>query len=237
MSIERWLTLPLREGIRTPELAQLIESCGRDYVRVWDSCEDPRYLVEMAAAAGLAPNQILSGVARCCSDAWGHWSGGATDARPMQIVASVNRWLKGDAGFEEIWSTWELAEQVRREVRDWHSQQQGAILANAILHSVESVHTLVTVSRNVAEPEEGHDQYDPARYQTKNEADENQGLLHDAAAAVKQAATAGAWYHSHTEPTASADDHDGYAMQILGFVLRQALSSDDVVQGLRDRAL
>ena len=57
------------------------------------------------------------------------------------------------------------------------------------------------------------------------------GLLHDAAAAVKQAETAGAWYHSHTEPNASADDHTGYAAQILGFVIRQALPAEDVVQG------
>ena len=235
MTTERWLTLPEREGIRTPELRALMDKTGRDYARLWDSCEEPRFLAEMAAAAGMPVDGVLTAVAKCCSDAWSHWSGGATDARPMQIVNSINKWLRRDAGFEEIWSTWELAEQVRREVRAWHSQQQGAVLANAIVHAVDGIHTLATVARNLAEPEEGHDQYDPARYEQKNDADENMGLLHDAADAVKLATTAGSWYHSHTTPTGTADDHDGYAQQIMGFVIRQAMPADDVVQGLRDR--
>ncbi|HJL14559.1 MAG TPA: hypothetical protein RMH99_02815 [Sandaracinaceae bacterium LLY-WYZ-13_1] len=235
MATERWLTLPEREGIRTPELMMLIQNVGNDYARAWDGCEEPPFLVEMAAAAGLPVDVVLGAVAKCCADAWSHWSGGATDARPMQIVNSVSQWVRGDAGFEEIWSTWELAEQVRREVRDWHQQQQGAVLANAIVHAVESVHALVTTARNLAQPEAGHDQYDEARYRAKNAAAENKGLLHDAAAPVRLATTAGSWFHSHSEPNASAEDHEAYAKQIMGFVIRQALDAEDVVQGLRDR--
>ena len=235
MTTERWLTLPQREGIRSPELKALIEAAGNDYAKAWDSCEDPRLLTELAAAAGMPVDMVLTGVAKCCADAWSHWSGGATDARPSQIVSSVQQWLARSAGFEDIWSTWELAEQVRREVRQWQQQQQGAVLANAILHTVDSIHGLVTTARNLAEPEPGHDQHDPARYQRKNEDPANAGLLHDASEAVKLATTAGAWYHSHTEPSASAADHDFYAKQILGFVMRQAVPHDDVIQGLRER--
>ena len=235
MATERWLTLPQREGIRTPELVMLVQGVGKDYTRAWDSCEEPQFLVEMAAAAGLPVDVVLGGVAKACADAWGHWSGGATDVRPMQIVNSVSQWLRHLAGFEEIWSTWELAEDVRAQVRAWHQDQRGAVIANAVLQSVESVHALATVARNLAQPEEGHDQYDPERYRQKNAAAESAGLLHDASAPVKLATTAGAWFHSHSEPNASADDHDAYAKQIMGFVLRQALPADDVVQGLRDR--
>lgn len=235
MATERWLTLPQREGIRTPELMMLIQNVDNDYTRAWDSCEEPHFLVEMAAAAGMPVDVVLGAVAKCCADAWGHWSGGATDPRPMQIVNSVSQWLKHDAGFEEIWSTWELAEQVRTEVRAWHQQQSGAVLANAVLQAVDAVHALVTVARNLAQPEEGHDQYDAERYRAKNAAAANAGLLHDAMAPVKLATTAGSWFHSHSEPNASADDHDAYAKQIMGFVIRQALPTEDVVQGLRDR--
>jgi hypothetical protein len=235
MATERWLTLPQREGIRTPELLMLVQKVGNDYTRAWDSCEEPQFLVELAAAAGQPVDVVLGAVAKCCADAWSHWSGGATDARPMQIVNSVSQWVRREAGFEEIWATWELAEQVRREVREWHQQQQGAVLANAIVHAVEAVHGLATAARNLAQPEEGHDQYDAERYRAKNAAPENVGLLHDAAAPVKLATTAGTWFHSHTEPNASAEDHDAYAKQITGFVLRQALPAEDVVQGLRER--
>ena len=36
MATERWLTLPNREGIRTPELMMLIQEHGKDYARIWD---------------------------------------------------------------------------------------------------------------------------------------------------------------------------------------------------------
>jgi hypothetical protein len=153
----------------------------------------------------------------------------------MQIVNSVDRWLARQAGFEDIWSTWELAERVQGEVRQWHQTQQGAVIANAILAAVDSVHELATRARDVAEPEPGHDQHDPARYAQKNAAPENQGLLHDVAEVVRLAKNAGSWFHSHTTPNASSADHDTYAMQILGFVIRQNLNAEDVVQGLRDR--
>ncbi len=235
MTTERWLTLPKRTGVRSPELEQVLAQVSQDYSRAWDSCEDPRLLTEMAAAAGLPVEKVLGAVANTVTDAWSHWSGGATDPRPMQVVSSVSRWLRRDAGFEEIWSTWELAETLRREVRAWFEQQQGAVLARAIASAVDSVHSFATTARNLAEPEKGHDQHDPARYQRKNNDPANAGLLHDAAEAVKLAAAAGSWWHSHSEPRASDADHDAYAKQILGFVLRQHLSADDVVQGLRDR--
>ena len=235
MSTERWLTLPMREGIRSPELASFIESAGKDYNRVWDSCQQPDFLVELAAAAGLPIEQVLTATAKCCTDAWSHWSGGATDVRPLQVVNGVEAFLRRDTGFEGIWSTWELAEQVRREVRDWHAMQQGAVVANAILQCVEAVHLLVTVTRNLAQPETGHDQYDGARYERKNEDESLIGLLHDAADAVKRATLAGAWFHSHSEPHASAADHEAYAQQIMGFVIRQAIPGEDVVHGLRER--
>ena len=235
MATERWLTLPEREGIRDTDLLMTIQGVGREYSRAWDACEQPRYLVEMAAAAGLPVDTVLTAAAKCCADAWSHWSGGATDARPTQIVNSVQKWLNRQAGFEEIWATWELAEQVRREVREWHAGQQGAVLANAIVHAVDGVHSLATTARNLAQPEEGHDQYDLERYRRKNADPANKGLLHDAAKAVELATTSGSWWHSHSEPKASQEAHDGYANQILGFVVRQALDSNDVVQGLRDR--
>lgn len=232
---EPWLTLPKREGIRTPELAMLIQEVGGDHWRAWDKCDEPRFLTEMAAAAGIPVDIVLRAVSNGCADAWSHWSGGATDARPMQIVNSINRWLARDAGFEDIWSTWELAERVRREVRDWHGQQEGAVVASAIMAAVDAVHSLATTARNLAEPEPGHDQHDPARYQKKNTDPNNYGLLHDAADAIRLARTAGSWFHSHKEPKASAADHDTYARQILGFVVRKELVADDVVQGLRER--
>ena len=232
---ERWLTLPLREPIRSAELQKLVESSGRDFVKLWDACAEPRFLVELAAAGGMPVNMVLSAASAACKDAWSHWSAGATDARPLQIVASVDRWVAKTAGFEDIWSTWELAERVRREVRDWHAQQQGAVVANSILSAVDAIHALATAARNLAEPEPGHDQHDPARYQRKNVDPNNAGLVHDAADPVRVATTAGVWFHSHSEPGASAEDHTKYAQQILGFVIRKHLNADDVVQGLRER--
>lgn len=235
MITERWLTLPKRTGIRSPELSAMLGRVSWDYSRAWDSCEDPRMLTEMAAAAGLPVEVVLGAVAKACTDAWDHWSGGATDPRPMQIVATVNRWLRREAGFEEIWGNWELAEHLAREVRAWYETQQGAVLARAILAGVNAVHSFATTARNLAEPEPGHDQHDPARYQQKNVDPSNAGLVHDSVEAVKLAMSAGVWWHTHTEPRASEADHDSYAKQILGFVLRQNLPADDVVHGLRER--
>ncbi len=235
MATERWLTLPDREGIRTPELMMLLQEHGQDYARAWDACEEPRFLVEMAAAAGVPVDDVLQAVARCCSDAWGHWSGGATDPRPMQVVNAVTRWLNRDSGFEDIWATWELAEVVHTEVRGWYETQAGAVLATAVLNAVDAVHALATAARDLAEPEEGHDQHDLARYRRKNHDAANQGLLHDAARVVQLATNAGAFFHSHTEPNASQAAHDGYARQILGFVIRSHLDADRVVAGLRAR--
>jgi hypothetical protein len=235
MITERWLTLPQRAGIRSPELAALITQVSGDYLRAWDSCQDPRLLAEMAAAAGLPVEQILAAVGKACADAWNHWSGGATDPRPMQIISSVSRWLRRDAGFEEIWGTWELSEQLQREVRAWYEQQRGAVIARAISNAVDGVHSFATTARNLAEPEQGHDQYDPARYARKNADPVNAALLHDASEAVRLATAAGSWWHTHTEPKASDADHDAYSKQIIGFVLRQALRADDVVHGLRER--
>ncbi len=229
------MTLPQRAGIRSPELTALIERVGRDYTRAWDSCQDPRLLIEMGAASGLPVEEVLASVAKVCTDAWSHWSGGATDPRPMQVVGSVSRWLRRQAGFEEIWGTWELSEQLAREVRAWHDQQRGAVLARAILAAVDAVHSFTTTARNLAEPEPGHDQYDAARYAQKNADAANAALLHDATEAVRLATTAGAWWHSHSEPNATDADHDVYAKQILGFVVRQSLGAEAVVQGLRDR--
>jgi hypothetical protein len=235
MTTERWLTLPQRAGIQSPELEQLIAQVSGDYTRAWDSCQEPRLLTEMAAAAGLPVDTVLGAVAKVCTDAWSHWSGGATDPRPMQVVSSVSRWLRRDAGFEEVWGNWELAEQLDREVRQWYEQQRGAVVARAIRSAVQAVHSFATTARNLAEPEAGHDQHDPARYQQKNTDAANAGLLHDAAEAVKLATAAGSWWHTHNEPKASDADHDAYAKQILGFVLRQSLPADEVVQGLRER--
>ncbi|MEC7519523.1 MAG: hypothetical protein VYE22_06640 [Myxococcota bacterium] len=235
MATERWLTLPTREGIRDTDLMMLLQELNQDYARAWDSCEEPAFLIEMAAAAGLPVDLVLQAAAKCCSDAWQHWSGGATDARPMQIVNAVVKWSQRASGFEEIWATWELAEQVRREVRAWHQSQQGAVLANAIQQGVDACHALATSARNLAEPEEGHDQHDLERYRKKNQDPANRALLHDAAAAVKLATAAGSWWHSHSEPSATQEAHDGYARQVLGFVVRNALDADHVVQGLRDR--
>lgn len=235
MTTERWLTLPKRIGIRSPELSALLGRLSWDYARAWDSCEDPRLLAEMAAAAGVPVDVVLGAVSQVCADAWKHWSGGATDPRPMQIVTSANRWLRRDSGFEEIWANWELAEHLTREVRAWYETQHGAVLARAIMSAVSAVHSFATCARNLAEPEYGHDQHDAARYQQKNADPANQGLLHDAADAVKHALAAGVWYHTHTEPSATEADHDAYAKQILGFVIRQHLNHDDVVQGLRER--
>ncbi|MBZ0116740.1 MAG: hypothetical protein K8H88_07090 [Sandaracinaceae bacterium] len=235
MSTERWLTLPRRAGVRSPELTALIQKVGGDLSRAWDSCEDPRLLAEMGAAAGMPVEVLLGAVAKVCADAWSHWTAGATDTRPMQILNAVQKWLRRDAGFEEIWATWELAEQLSREVRAWYQQQQGAVVATAILSVVDAIHAFVTTARNLAEPEPGHDQYDPQRYAQKNADPAYEALLHDAANAVKLATKAGSWFHSHTEPKASEDDHDAYAKQIVGFVLRQHLPSDQVVAGLRAR--
>src|SRR5690606_12886245 len=169
------------------------------------------------------------------ADAWSHWSGGATDPRPMQVVASVNRWLRRDAAFEEIWGTWELSEQLQREVRTWYEQQPGAVLARAITTAVDAVHASATTARNLAEPEAGHDPHDPAPFPQKNTLPANEGLLHDAIEPVRLAVAAGSWWHTHSEPSAKDRDHDAYAKQIVGFLLRQHLSAPDVVQGLRDR--
>lgn len=206
-----------------------------DYQRAWDSCRQPRFLVEMAAAAGLPVDIIVQAAAKGCGDAWSDWSGGATDARPMQIVNSIVRWSQGGSGFEDIWGTWELAEQVRNEVRAWHATQKGAVLATAIVNAVDAVHVLATAARDLAEPEEGHDQYDLERYRRKNADPTNAALVHEFASAVKLATTCGSWFHSHEQPNASQEAHDGFAYQILGFSLRQALDADTVVQGLRDR--
>ena len=237
MNQARWLTLPQREWLRSEGLIQLLERAGQDYARVWNSCEDPRWMVEMAAASGAEVGAVMNAVGRVCVDAWNHWTAGATDQRPIQILNAVSRWLRADsdAGFEDIWSTWELAEQVAREAREWHGTQQGAVLATAILNAVEGVHAFTTTARNLAEPEPGHDQHDPDRYRRKNEAESSRGLLHDAAEAVHRAAKAGSWWHSHSEPGASDRDHDAYANQILGFVIRQHLPAEQVIQGLRDR--
>lgn len=235
MATERWLTLPQRAGLQSDELIMLVQELGKDYQRVWDTCKHPAYLVEMAAAAGLPVDVILIAVAQGVGDAWTDWSGGATDARPKQIVNAVTNWARRGSGFEEIWGTWELAEHVRREVRAWHETQQGAVLATAILHAVDAVHALASAARDLAEPEEGHDQADVERYRRKNADPSNTGLVHALSKPVDIATKAGAWYHSHTEPNASQEDHDGFAYQILGFTLRQHLDGDAVVQGLRDR--
>ena len=76
---------------------------------------------------------------------------------------------------------------------------------------------------------------DVERYRRKNADPTNAALVHAIAKPVELATKAGSWYHSHTEPKASQEAHDGYAYQILGFTLRQQLDGDAVVQGLRDR--
>jgi hypothetical protein len=235
MATERWLTLPSREGIRTPELLMRVQQVGGDYARAWDAVDEPRFLVEMAAAAGLPVDVVLHAAAKCCSDAWTHWSGGATDPRPMQVVNGVSRWLNRASGFEDIWATWELAEQVRVEVRGWYETQGGAVLASAVLNAVDAVHALATVARDLAQPEQGHDQHDLARYQRKNADAANQGLLHRAERPVQLATNAGSFWHSHTQPNETQQAHDGFAYQNLGFVLRQHLDADRVVAGLRER--
>lgn len=235
MATERWLTLPTREGIRTAELMMLIQEAGGDYARVWDACPQPSFLMEMAAAGGVPVDLVLKAAAKCCADAWSHWSGGATDPRPMQITNAVTRWLSRSSGFEDIWSTWELAEVVRTEVRTWYDTQSGAMLATAVLNAVDAVHALSTVSRDLAEPEEGHDQYDLERYRRKNADPGNQGLLHEAARVVQLATNAGSFWHSHSEPNESQEAHEGFANQNMGFVLRQNLDADLVVSGLRSR--
>ncbi|MGE0788263.1 MAG: hypothetical protein AB7S26_21500 [Sandaracinaceae bacterium] len=235
MATERWLTLPEREGIRSPELIMLLQDHGRDYARVWDACEDPKFLIELAAAGGVPVDMVLGACAKCCAEAWSHWSGGATDPRPLQIVNAITRWLNRDSGFEDIWATWELAEHVHTEVRAWYATQSGAMIATAILNAVDAVHALSTAARDLAEPEEGHDQHDAARYREKNADKANHGLVHDAARSVLLAKNAGAFWHSHSEPSASQAAHDGYANQILGFVIRQGLDADRVVSGLRER--
>jgi len=235
MATERWLTLPNRAGLRTDDLVMFVQEAGKDYQRAWDGCSEPRFLVEMAAAAGLPVDVVLQASAKCCADAWSDWSGGATDGRPMQVANAVTRWTQRGSGFEDIWAAWELAEAVSREVRLWYETQQGAVLATAIVNAVSSVQALAAAARDLAEPEEGHDQYDLERYRRKNTDPANAGLLHDVAKAVELATTAGSWFHSHTEPKASQEAHDGFAHQILGFTLRQHLDRDSVVQGLRDR--
>ncbi|MBX3275445.1 MAG: hypothetical protein KF729_34615 [Sandaracinaceae bacterium] len=235
MATERWLTLPARAGLTTDDLVMLVHGLGKDYQRVWDTCQKPRFLIEMAAAAGLPVDTILLAAAKTVGDAWADWSGGATDARPTQIVNAVTLWARRGSGFEEIWSAWELAEQVRREVRQWYETQQGAVLATAIVNAVDGVHALATAARDLAEPEEGHDQADVERYRRKNADPANAALVHELGRPVELATKAGSWYHSHTEPTATQEAHDGYAFQILGFTLRQHLDGDAVVQGLRDR--
>jgi hypothetical protein len=120
-------------------------------------------------------------------------------------------------------------------VRAWYEQQRGAVIARAVLAAVDAVHSFATTARNLAEPEVGHDQHDPARYHQKNTDPANEGLLHDAAEAVRLAVSAGSWWHTHSEPQASDKDHDAYAKQIVGFLVRQNLSAPDVVQGLRER--
>ncbi len=235
MATERWLTLPQRAGLQNDDLVLFVQEVGKDYQRAWDSCQEPRFLIEMAAAAGLPVDTILLAAAKAVGDAWTDWSGGATDARPMQVVNAITLWAKRGSGFEEIWGAWELAEKVRKEVRAWHETQQGAVLATAILHAVDAVHALATAARDLAEPEEGHDQADVERYRRKNADPANAALVHGIARAVELATKAGSWYHSHTESNASQEAHDGYAYQILGFTLRQQLDADRVVQGLRDR--
>lgn len=235
MATERWLTLPKRAGLRTDDLVMFVQETGKDYQRAWDSCKEPRFLIEMAAAAGLPVDIVLRAAAKCCGDAWSDWSGGATDARPMQVVNAVTHWAQGGSGFEDIWAAWELAETVHSEVRKWYETQQGAVLASAIVNAVSAVHHVAAAARDLAEPEEGHDQYDLERYRRKNSDPANAHLVHELAKAVEFATTAGTWFHSHSEPNESQEAHDGFAHQILGFTLRQQLDADSVVQGLRDR--
>jgi len=235
MATERWLTLPNRAGLVTDDLLLFVQEAGKDYQRAWDTCQDPRFLIEMAAAGGVPVDTVLLATAKCCGDAWSDWSGGATDVRPTQIVNAVIRWAQRGSGFEEIWSTWELAEQVRREVRQWYETQQGAVLSTAIVHAVDAVHKLTTAARDLAEPEEGHDQASVERYRQKNADPANAGLVHAFADAVQLATTAGSYWHSHSEPNESQEAHDGYANQILGFTVRSQLDADSVVQGMRDR--
>jgi len=235
MATERWLTLPQRAGLTTDDLAIFVQELGGDYQRAWDTCQQPRFLIEMAAAAGLPVDTILLAAAKGCTDAWNDWSGGATDPRPMQVINAVIRWAQRGSGFEDIWATWELAERVRREVKQWYETQQGAVLATAILHLVEGIHALARAARDLAEPEEGHDQHDVERYRRKNADPANIALAHQIAKAIDSATTAGSWHHSHEQPNESQEAHDGYAHQILGFTLRQHLDADAVVQGLRDR--
>src|SRR5689334_4330639 len=104
MMQERWLTLPTREGVRSPELRALLDKNSWDYGRTWESCEDPKILTEMAAAAGIPVDRVLGAVAKSCSDAWSHWTAGATDPRPNQILSAAQKWLARDAGFEDIWA-------------------------------------------------------------------------------------------------------------------------------------
>ena len=235
MATERWLTLPNRAGLRSDDLMMFVQDVGKDYQRAWDTCQEPRFLIEMAAAAGLPVDTVLLASSKCCADAWNDWSGGATDARPMQVINAITRWAQRGSGFEDIWAAWELAEQVNREVRLWYEAQQGAVLATAIANCVAGVQTLAASARDLAEPEEGHDQYDLERYRRKNADAANAHLVHELAKAVALATTAGSFHHSHTEPKASQEAHEGFAHQILGFTLRQHLDADAVVQGLRDR--
>jgi hypothetical protein len=231
----RWLTLPHRGGLRTPELQNLVTAFQKDYRRIWDSVREPRQLMELAIVAGLGPDRILEASAKVCDDAWQNWTEGATDPRPLQVINALRQWADNRAGFEEVWGTWELAEVLQKEVREWHSQQRGAVWATAILQAVDACHRLATTARDIAEPEPGHDQHDPARYARKNQDATYHEYLYGFTEAVETAATAGSWWHSHSEPSASQADHDAYAQQVVGFLLRQTITVDEVAEGLQQR--
>ncbi|MEM1417693.1 MAG: TonB-dependent receptor [Myxococcota bacterium] len=117
MTQARWLTIPDRGPLRSDALAAIVDAQGRDPRMAWEAVEEPRHLVELALVSGQAVDRILGAIAVAANESWANWSEGATDTRPPQVVAALQSWLGGRAGFEEIWSTWELADTLRTEVR------------------------------------------------------------------------------------------------------------------------
>jgi hypothetical protein len=232
---DRWLTLPERGDFREPALRALVMQYRSNYEEAWNLVQEPEWLMEIAVVSGMPTERILMTAAQSCTEAWAHWTAGATDTRPPQVITGVSRWLRRQAGFEEIWSTWEMAEGLQQEVKAWYQTQQGAVIANAILNVVGSVHSLATAARDVATPEPGHEDHNPERYEKKNAAAENAGLLDQAIQVITQNEQAGSWYHSHAEPSATDDEHDTYAKQVLGFTIRQHLSGPEVAQRLKSR--
>ena len=232
MTSPPWLTLPERKGVQTPALQEFLASNAQDFSKAWDRCEQAHHLVELAIAGRLPVETILGACVKVSQNAWKEWTSGATDARPPQVLHGVDTWLRRESGFDDIWASWELAEALLKEVELWYQQQQGTVVASAVFNAVKSVHTLVSVARNLACPEEGHRHHNPGRYAQKNADPERASLLHKAAEAVHEATKAGSWHHSGSTPGASQEDHERYAHQQVGFLLRQHLDASQVVRAL-----